>query len=29
MIKKSKKNKPKEYPNSNDMMGRFLQTGFV
>ena len=21
--------KPKEYPNSNDMMGRFLQTGFV
>ena len=23
------KNKPKEYPNSNNMMGRFLRTGFV
>ena len=22
-------NKPKEYPNSNDMMGHFLRTGFV
>ncbi len=25
----SQKNKPKEYPNSNGMMGRFLRTGFV
>ena len=24
-----KKNKPTEYPNSHDMMGRFLRTGFV
>ena len=23
------KNKPKDYPNSNDMRGRFLRTGFV
>ena len=23
------KYKPKEYPNSNDMMGRFLRTGFL
>ena len=23
------RNKPKEYPNSNDMMGGFLRTGFV
>ena len=23
------RNKPKEYPSSNDMMGRFLRTGFV
>ena len=23
------RNKPKEYPNSNDKMGRFLQSGFV
>jgi len=24
-----KKNKPKQHPNSNDMMGRFLRTGFA